>query len=47
MVTRVTSWMEDTAEMQTEPNARTSRCNRDEMGMAESTDNFVGVVKSH
>ena len=44
MVTRVTSWMEDTAEMQTESMLELADAIRDEMGMAES-DNFVGVVK--
>ena len=44
MVTRVTTWMEDTAEMQTESMLELADAIRDEMGMAES-DNFVGVVK--
>ncbi len=44
MVTRVTSWMEDTAEMQTESMLELADAIRDEMGQAES-DSFVGVVK--
>ena len=44
MVTRVTSWMEDTAEMQTESMLELADAIRDEMGQAES-DAFVGVVK--
>tara|TARA_B100001057_G_scaffold474707_1_gene540578 strand:+ start:7357 stop:8517 length:1161 start_codon:yes stop_codon:yes gene_type:complete len=44
MVTRVTSWMEDTAEMQTESMLELADAIRDEMGQGES-DSFVGVVK--
>jgi len=44
MVTRVTSWMEDTAEMQTESMLELADAIRDEMGQSES-DAFVGVVK--
>lgn len=44
MVTRVTSWMEDTAEMQTESMLELADAIRDEMGQAQS-DAFVGVVK--
>ena len=44
MVTRVTSWMEDTAEMQTESMLELADAIRDEMGQSQS-DAFVGVVK--
>ena len=44
MVDRVTNWMEDTAEMQTESMLELADAIRDEMGQAES-DSFVGVVK--
>ena len=46
MVTRVTSWMEDTAEMQTESMLELADAIRDEMGQAESM-HLLGVVKSH
>lgn len=44
MVDRVTSWMEDTAEMQTESMLELADAIRDEMGMQQS-DAFVGTVK--
>lgn len=44
MVTRVTSWMEDTAEMQTESMLELADAIRDEMGQAQS-DSFVSIVK--
>lgn len=44
MVNRVTSWMEDTAEMQTESMLELADAIRDEMGQTES-DSFVGLVK--
>ena len=44
MVDRLTGWMEDTAEMQTESMLELADAIRDEMGQQES-DTFVGVVK--
>ena len=44
MVDRVTGWMEDTAEMQTESMLELADAIRDEMGMQQS-DAFVGTVK--
>ena len=44
MVDRVTSWMEDTAEMQTESMLELADAIRDEMGQ-EQSDAFVGAVK--
>ena len=44
MVDRVTSWMEDTAEMQTESMLELADAIRDEMGIQQS-DAFVGTVK--
>ena len=44
MVDRVTSWMEDTAEMQTESMLELADAIRDEMGMQQS-DAFVSTVK--
>jgi hypothetical protein len=44
MVDRITSWMEDTAEMQTESMLELADAIRDEMGQAAS-DSFVGMVK--
>ena len=44
MVDRITSWMEDTAEMQTESMLELADAIRDEMG-SESSEAFVGTVK--
>ena len=44
MVNRVTSWMEDTAEMQTESMLELADAIRDEMG-SEQSEAFVGAVK--
>ncbi len=44
MVDRVTGWMEDTAEMQTESMLELADAIRDEMGQAAS-DAFIGMVK--
>jgi cell division septum initiation protein DivIVA len=44
MVDRVTSWMEDTAEMQTESMLELADAIRDEMG-SEQADSFVNTVK--
>jgi hypothetical protein len=44
MVDRLTGWMEDTAEMQTESMLELADAIRDEMSAAES-DNFVNTVK--
>jgi hypothetical protein len=44
MVDRVTSWMEDTAEMQTESMLELADAIRDEMGQAAS-DSFTGMIK--
>jgi hypothetical protein len=44
MVDRVTSWMEDTAEMQTESMLELADAIRDEMG-AEASEAFTGTVK--
>jgi len=44
MVDRLTGWMEDTAEMQTESMLELADAIRDEMGQAES-DTFVNTVK--
>ena len=44
MVDRVTSWMEDTAEMQTESMLELADAIRDEMGQ-EQSDGFVNTVK--
>ena len=45
MVDRVTSWMEDTAEMQTESMLELADAIRDEMGLAQS-DLYVQTVKT-
>jgi len=44
MVDRVTGWMEDTAEMQTESMLEIGDKIRDEMG-SEQSENFIGTVK--
>jgi hypothetical protein len=44
MVDRITSWMEDTAEMQTESMLELADAIRDEMGQAAS-DSFTGMIK--
>lgn len=44
MVNRVTGWMEDTAEMQTESMLELADAIRDELGI-EQSDSFVGTVK--
>jgi hypothetical protein len=44
MVDRITGWMEDTAEMQTESMLELGDAIRDEMGQAQS-DSFIQVVK--
>ena len=44
MVNRVTGWMEDTAEMQTESMLELADAIRDELGI-EQSDGFVGTVK--
>ena len=44
MVDRVTGWMEDTAEMQTESMLELADAIRDELGQ-EQSDAFVGIVK--
>lgn len=44
MVDRLTGWMEDTAEMQTESMLELADAIRDEMGQ-EQSDSFVGAVK--
>jgi hypothetical protein len=44
MVNKVTGWMEDTAEMQTESMLELADAIRDEMGQAQS-DSFVNTVK--
>ena len=44
MVDRVTGWMEDTAEMQTESMLELADAIRDELGI-EQSDGFVGTVK--
>lgn len=44
MVDRVTSWMEDTAEMQTESMLELADAIRDEMG-AEASEQFTGTIK--
>ena len=44
MVDRITGWMEDTAEMQTESMLELGDKIRDEMGV-EQSDTFIGTVK--
>ena len=44
MVDRITGWMEDTAEMQTESMLEIGDKIRDEMG-SEQSENFIGTVK--
>ncbi|SVE20107.1 uncharacterized protein METZ01_LOCUS472961 [marine metagenome] len=44
MVDRITGWMEDTAEMQTESMLELGDAIRDELG-SESSEQFIGTVK--
>ena len=46
MVDRVTGWMEDTAEMQTESLLEIGDKIRDELG-PEQSNSSIGTVKSH